>query len=1703
MMFSFSRILPIAGAMLALVPFMAPRPSVAQTAGISTPGVNVFEGAGFSRLDREGFFWVRSVLSIQIDESQGLAYLSALGDDTSGLVKVDLGTGSTLPFPLGQATMSGDDRRLGDMALDLANGIGLVGTLDSPAKIVKVSLGASRTDAPRRVASIYLDAGESELRAAAFDTINGYGYFATATSPARLIKVDPGTGSNPPVKVASLDISGTISSAQEMLFDETNGYLYISSEGGVIGKYQVTAGTAPPVFVGSVSTGRPFIRSGDIDATRGYAYFVDQISFGTLMKVRLDATPTAPELVATRSISGSERCFSVVVDEANGTVLVGRDEKVSKFAVGAGDAQPTFIADTTLAAGEDELFFSAFNEAEGKAYFMNFGAQFLDEPDKIIEMESGGAALPAVRVGATELPWNEGNLTSAAYDASTGYGYFATTSSVDPGKIVKVDLKPGTDETPLRVAALEVNTVPAAPSNLGFDSSRGLGYATVQGNGTAGRFIKFDPGVGDAAPTILSEFQNPSGETSWRSTAIYDFDNNYAYLLPWPTGVQNLLKVDLGTGSATPTILHTIPMPTGVGVITHSALDEINNIGYFGTNSDPATLIKVNLGAGSAAPSIVGTLALPTLCNDTSHLSVDPADGYALMGTVLGTAGVNTSRSTTVHRILLGGPTDVPTYDQGYELAPEELHLFEGFLDRTNDEGWFRTARSIVRIDTGGASGPFVRVGQTYTMPYDTIFRSVFTDGLGYLYAGAGIEPSSVIKYKGEPFSPKNNLWGTEFTIPGNTVAFVDEMRFYSHVAGGDYQFAIYRIDGGTELLWESGVIANTVTEGEVVVPISSGAPTELALATGTYAVAWLTDSDILAASAIERPTQINESFVYHTGSFQLPGNVDFDWRRNNRYAWTQYITYTAAPNIDTMVLSDRDGLNSPDPGFTNELTIQVDLTTNGSTPITDFEASESGPTGGFASVGANPSFQFTFSSSVNGSKTLWVRAITALGPGPVRSAAITYDNIRPTVTLTIDGITGTGPTNAASLTGSISGSGLKSGSVDFSNPAEFTVVNGSATPTGANAFSITPAGDGNVVITVQPGAAVDQAGNTNSSAVSRTITVDRTPPSTIIASTQAWRVAGSISGTYTSSDGSGTGVASTRLYHRKDNGNWTAGATFTGGTWSFTPSGGSPDGDYSFVAVSTDAVGNQEGPIPVGSSAVAGQITIPYNAINDSTFIRTLDAPGTYLYPMTNSTAVEVTFASVDAGRQFSISRRSNADAVADLPDGYGLGDLVTQRLVFRNRFDAEAEIGLRWIGQNLGTLSPAELDRVVVAVPDVNPGPVIAAADATNGAGGIEATITIPVDDSALYAGRYVEPGFDSLTLQDQDSLNDPLHGWTNGTTVNAFLGARGGDIPQSIEVSLDPAFASPQSIPYTLGDTQFAASLAPTEGEQTVYLRAVGSRGPASSALSESIILDTIPPVTDISIPRGVFGTSGTINFNVDPTSSLASGMRLRLDYRREGVVAPWQLLLDVDEATQATGTATINRPTEGDGLYLVRVFAADLAGNFGTIPFAGLTTDPGVYRLTFNSVDGGPLQLNVAPGSIVNFPLGGNDSLTIDGTNLTETESITVQRIRPLGTIPGAISSAQLINEFLQITSSNPLNGTVDLVWQFDPTADAALTNPVNTVYRLNGGTLSGTFAVTPSGPDNNVLTIQNVAAFSDWYAANTSTAVEAWMLLGEE
>ncbi len=126
--------------------------------------------------------------------------------------------------------------------------------------------------------------------------------------------------------------------------------------------------------------------------------------------------------------------------------------------------------------------------------------------------------------------------------------------------------------------------------------------------------------------------------------------------------------------------------------------------------------------------------------------------------------------------------------------------------------------------------------------------------------------------------------------------------------------------------------------------------------------------------------------------------------------------------------------------------------------------------------------------------------ALDAAGNGNTAGAAVTrtHDTTGPTPQLTTSA---TSPTNAASLPVTVTwpervtGFGLEDLQVTHGTAADLTV-------TGPTTWSltVTPAGDGPVLVGVAAGAAADEAGNASLAATQLVVTVDRTAPTPVLA---------------------------------------------------------------------------------------------------------------------------------------------------------------------------------------------------------------------------------------------------------------------------------------------------------------------------------------------------------------------------------------------------------------------------------------------------------------------------------------------------------------------------------------------------------------------------------------------------------------------------
>jgi len=155
---------------------------------------------------------------------------------------------------------------------------------------------ASALGAFSYVGSVTLNSGEDLLTSAGIDAGNGLAYFGTY-SGGKLIKIELGVGTNPPVRLESLQISDT-SSIRCLVVDDARGYGYIGplvSPGKII-TVNLGSVSLPMVEVSllTLPSNEEYPRTAVIDTVGGHAYFGTGNPAGGVVKIKLIADNTAP-----------------------------------------------------------------------------------------------------------------------------------------------------------------------------------------------------------------------------------------------------------------------------------------------------------------------------------------------------------------------------------------------------------------------------------------------------------------------------------------------------------------------------------------------------------------------------------------------------------------------------------------------------------------------------------------------------------------------------------------------------------------------------------------------------------------------------------------------------------------------------------------------------------------------------------------------------------------------------------------------------------------------------------------------------------------------------------------------------------------------------------------------------------------------------------------------------------------------------------------------------------------------------------------------------------------------------------------------------------------------------------------------------------------------------------------------------------------
>ncbi|MDX1972328.1 MAG: integrin alpha [Candidatus Sumerlaeia bacterium] len=403
--------------------------------------------------------------------------------------------------------------------------------------------------------------------------------------------------------------------------------------------------------------------------------------------------------------------------------------------------------------------------------------------------------------------------------------------------------------------------------------------------------------------------------------------------------------------------------------------------------------------------------------------------------------------------------------------------------------------------------------------------------------------------------------------------------------------------------------------------------------------------------------------------SFQLPANKveDASGLANNESLVYSFEFDSTPPTLSIPNL----------PTYTNlpDVTLQLEF----DEPVTGLELSDFEAPGStvYDLTGSLNSYTMKITYSVNGTKSVRLKAnsvVDSLGNENELSDLFEFvwDNTRPQYS----GITSlpqftnltTIPNQQISFTEPISGL----------NPENFTGNGISVSNIQGNGTTFTfelnlTSSNGTKSYTLDASEITDLSGNQATQTFTRSTNLDTTPPVAELIVGDLTQV-GLISGSYSLSDGAGVGGATSRIWYKRNNENWTQ---YTG---SYSSSGNfwllnnlTQDGVYQFKMVGRDSLNNAT-PNPTGDDP--GQLTIIYNNFSYSEFIYPSILPGEYLFPITGTIDYTVNFSAGATGGPFGLSTSlGNVGVGTDLPSNL----LIDERINIIGSFTGDAFIN--WV--------------------------------------------------------------------------------------------------------------------------------------------------------------------------------------------------------------------------------------------------------------------------------------------------------------------------------------------------------------------------------------------------------------------------------------
>lgn len=309
-----------------------------------------------------------------------------------------------------------------------------------------------------------------------------------------------------------------------------------------------------------------------------------------------------------------------------------------------------------------------------------------------------------------------------------------------------------------------------------------------------------------------------------------------------------------------------------------ACIDAYGGYAYFGTRTDPGKIVKIRLSDFTR----VGSITLNAGERRVISSVIDPAGGYAYFGLETSPGKIVKVR---LHDFKRAATLTLNDDESGLEAAE---------IDTQNGYVYFGTNCTSERGNAGVVKirlSDFTRAGTLKFNPGERgLISSAIDTSRGYLFFGNLKDPVGVLKVN---LSFKNTIFANLVRMPCK--GKVSDIRFYSHVAGGNVRLGIYDASRPNKLVWQSASTKIEKAGAWVTIPISKGTPTKLTLDVASYRLAWQIDSTAKVPSgAFGLDVPDDTGFVIDNTYGSFPSIIpDLKGRIYSTTIWSEYITYT------------------------------------------------------------------------------------------------------------------------------------------------------------------------------------------------------------------------------------------------------------------------------------------------------------------------------------------------------------------------------------------------------------------------------------------------------------------------------------------------------------------------------------------------------------------------------------------------------------------------------------------------------------------------------------------------------------------------------------------------------------------------------------------------------------------------------------------